>query len=193
MQEKSVRTQQDRRAATQSALLRTARALFAARGFAAVGAPEIAEAAGVTRGAITHHYADKTGLFRAVVQAEAQAVSAALADLPDGPEALRDGTRLWFRQMQDPGRVRILLIDGPAVLGAAAMARIDAETGGGTLAQALVHALPDRAPAEMAALGDILSAGFDRAALRIAEGAEPALYQAAIEALVDLVAGERLD
>ena len=193
MQEKSSRTQEDRRAATQAALLSAARALFATRGFTAVGAPEIAEAAGVTRGAITHHFLDKAGLFRAVVQAEAQAVGDALSALPDGANALREGARLWFREMQVPGRVRILLIDGPAVLGPGEMARIDAETGGGSLAQGLAAALPDRDPAQMPVLADILSAGFDRAALRIAEGADPVLYHSSIEALIDLVVSQKLD
>ncbi len=71
MQEKTTRTQADRRVATQAQLIATARALFAQQGFAGVGAPEIAEKAGVTRGAITHHFKDKTGLFHAVVRAEA--------------------------------------------------------------------------------------------------------------------------
>lgn len=185
MQEKSARRQADRRAATQAALLSVARDLFADRGFAGVGAPEIAETAGVTRGAITHHFVDKTGLFRAVAQAEAQAISRALTSLPSGPDALRQGTRLWFQAMQDPGRVRILLIDGPAVLGPSEMAQIDAATGGGSLAEGLAQMLPDRDAAELAALTDMLSAGFDRAALRIAEGAAPAPYLAAMDDLIN--------
>ncbi|TRW97535.1 TetR/AcrR family transcriptional regulator [Paracoccus sp. M683] len=184
MQEKSSRTQADRRAATQLALLGAARALFADRGYAGVGAPEIAELAGVTRGAITHHYGDKAGLFQAVVRAEAQAVAAVLAALPDGPLALRQGARLWFQAMADKGRVRILLIDGPAVLGPSEMARIDGATGGGALAQGLAQALPGSDPAKLSALADMLSAGFDRAALRIAEGARPEPYQAGIEDLI---------
>lgn len=191
MQEKSSRSQADRRAATQAALLTAARALFAERGFAGVGAPEIADAAGVTRGAITHHYADKTGLFRAVIQAEAQAVAQALAQVPDGPDALRQGTRLWFQAMQDKGRVRLLLIDGPAVLGPSEMAQIDAATGGGTLAHALAESAPGRDPAQMAALGDVLSAGFDRAALRIVEGAEAETFIMAILGLVLTLEGRR--
>lgn len=191
MQEKSPRSQADRRATTQAALLTAARALFAERGFAGVGAPEIADAAGVTRGAITHHFLDKTGLFRAVIQAEAQAVAKALALVPDGPDALRQGTRLWFQTMQEKGRVRLLLIDGPAVLGPADMAQIDAETGGGTLAQALAEAAPGRDPAQMAVLGDILSAGFDRAALRIAEGADAETFITAILGMVQTLEGQR--
>lgn len=185
MQEKSSRRQAERRAATQAALLKAARDLFAGRGFADVGAPEIALAAGVTRGAITHHYIDKAGLFQAVVRAEALSVANALADLPAGDDALRHGARLWFQAMRDPGRVRILLIDGPAVLGPSLMQQIDRETGGASLAEGLAQALPGSDPGQTAALAEILSAGFDRAALRISEGADPQPYLTAMEALIE--------
>ncbi|HEY3480113.1 MAG TPA: helix-turn-helix domain-containing protein, partial [Streptomyces sp.] len=62
------RTQQDRSAGTKAALVAAARELFATRGYQAVPADEITRAAGVTRGALYHHYADKQGLFRAVVE-----------------------------------------------------------------------------------------------------------------------------
>jgi len=63
------RTQAERSAATQEALISAARRLWGERGYAEVGTPEIAEAAGVTRGAMYHQYADKASLFRAVVEA----------------------------------------------------------------------------------------------------------------------------
>ncbi|MBA4492030.1 TetR/AcrR family transcriptional regulator [Paracoccus sp. S1E-3] len=186
MQEKSPRTQAQRRAATQAALIGVARDLFARHGFAGVGAPEIAQAAGVTRGAITHHFKDKTGLFHAVVTAEAETVGAALAALPPGDMA--GAVRHWFAVMEQPGRARILLIDGPAVLGAAEIARIDAATGAAELGDGLAEMLPGMAAPDLAALTEILSAGFDRAALRIAEGAPPAPY---ITALLGLIEGLR--
>jgi len=63
------RTQEQRSAATQQALQAAARRLWGARGYAEVGTPEIAETAGVTRGAMYHQYADKTALFAAVLEA----------------------------------------------------------------------------------------------------------------------------
>src|SRR5581483_3965600 len=63
------RTQAERSATTQQALITAARRLWGERGYAEVGTPEIAEAAGVTRGAMYHQYSDKAALFRAVIEA----------------------------------------------------------------------------------------------------------------------------
>src|SRR5271167_1827275 len=61
-------TQAARSARTRGALLAAARELFAAKGFAATGREEIAERAGVTRGALYHHFASKTHVAAAVVE-----------------------------------------------------------------------------------------------------------------------------
>src|SRR5256885_4582036 len=62
------RSQAERRAATRAALLAAGRALFAERGYAAVGTEEIVQRAGVTRGALYHHFAGKEELFAAVYE-----------------------------------------------------------------------------------------------------------------------------
>src|SRR5918992_2642094 len=61
------RSQAERRAATQRALLDAAREMFAERGYHGAAAEEIVRRAGVTRGAMYHHFEDKRELFRAVV------------------------------------------------------------------------------------------------------------------------------
>lgn len=117
------RTQEDRSAATQHALTSAARRLWGERGFAAVGTPEIVQAAGVTRGAMYHQFADKAALFRAVVEAVegdvmnrlAEAVVAAGAASP--ASALRAAVDEWLVVALDPEVRQLVLIDAPSVLG----------------------------------------------------------------------------
>ena len=73
------RTQEERSAATRDALIAAARKLWGLRGYAEVGTPEIASAAGVTRGAMYHQFADKATLFREVVEVVEQDVMARMA------------------------------------------------------------------------------------------------------------------
>ena len=64
----SSRTQAERRESTRAALIAAGRELFAARGFAAVGTEEIVRAAGVTRGALYHHFDGKRELLAAIYE-----------------------------------------------------------------------------------------------------------------------------
>jgi len=117
------RAQADRSAATRAALVAAARPLFAAHGFAEVSTDAIVVAAGVTRGALYHQFADKTALFEAVLAAvEADiarrlAAQAAAAGISDPVEALRHAVRTWLDICVEPEIHRIALIDGPSVLG----------------------------------------------------------------------------
>src|SRR5919109_2340615 len=77
---KQRRTQAERSATTQGALIQAARELFARDGYAATGREAIVERAGVTRGALYHHFTDKEGLFRAVVEELEADVMAQIAE-----------------------------------------------------------------------------------------------------------------
>jgi AcrR family transcriptional regulator len=117
------RTQAERSAATRDALIAGARPLFAARGYADVGTEEIVHAAGVTRGALYHHFADKTELFAAVFEAveievtsRVDAMVSAVGERPP-PELMRYGARAWLEACAEPEVQRIVLLDAPAVLG----------------------------------------------------------------------------
>ncbi|TGV64005.1 TetR family transcriptional regulator, partial [Mesorhizobium sp. M2D.F.Ca.ET.160.01.1.1] len=138
---------------------------------------EIVAAAGVTRGALYHHFADKPALFAAVVEQETAAVAKEI-DRASPPsfsprDALIAGSEAYLTAMRAPGRTRLLLLDGPAVLGRAAMDDIDNRHGNRSLREGLVAAMRARSmtklPAE--ALTALLGSAFDRAALAIEAGA----------------------
>jgi AcrR family transcriptional regulator len=184
------KTQEERRTQTRRALISAARRLFADNGYAGTGTPEIVAEAGVTRGALYHHFADKEALFAAVVEEEhllmAMAINAAGEnDEEPGPiRALVSGGDAFLDAMQDPGRRRILLVDAPSVLGRAAVDAIDARHG----LQTLVHGLRDAMEAgamrklPVETLAHILGAMFDRAALAPPE--ELGDYRKTIKALI---------
>jgi AcrR family transcriptional regulator len=115
------RTQAERSEATQSALVSTARRLFAERGYAGVGTEEIVRAAGVTRGALYHHFDGKAGLFRAVFEQIESELATRFAEealsVPDAWEAMAAGLELFLDVCREPEVRQIALLDAPAVLG----------------------------------------------------------------------------
>ncbi len=122
-------TQAERSARTRAALLASARRLFAEKGFANTGREEIAEAAGVTRGALYHHFASKTEVAAAVVagiedELVERVVTAALEGRGLREQLLR-GCRAYVEACADPTMARILA-DAPAVLGIEACRALDA-------------------------------------------------------------------
>jgi AcrR family transcriptional regulator len=191
MQEKVARrSNQQRREQTIEALLSAARALFLAKGFAGTATPEIVSAAGVTRGALYHHFEDKQALFRAVIEAEMAAVARQIerATPPALPpfEALIAGGRAFFAAMAQPGRISLLLIEAPAVLGFEELAALDRRHGGRTLAEGLSAAIEAGVLRELPVqpLAMMLSALYDRGALALAAGKNIDEIQAVIEALL---------
>lgn len=171
-------------------LLSAARRLFAENGYGATSTPEIVAAADVTRGALYHHFRDKQALFRAVVQDEAAAVATEIEARSAGAlsarEALLAGAKAYLAAMRESGRVRLLLLEGPAVLSREAMDALDAEHAARTLREGLADAVSSgeikRLPQE--ALTLLLSALFDRAALAVDGGHDPADLLQVIEAVV---------
>lgn len=186
-----VRSNRERTEATRDALLAAARSRFVSEGYGATSTPAIVADAGVTRGALYHHFHDKRELFQAVVEREAEAVAIEITAVGGGEprtprEALFDGSRAYLAAMQVPGRTRLLLIDGPAVLGSGDGRGLDDGHAGATLAAALARVLGD-APADVpvAATAMLLSAAFDRAALAIEAGQDRDGITAAMLGLVE--------
>ncbi|MCB1348195.1 MAG: TetR/AcrR family transcriptional regulator [Maritimibacter sp.] len=181
------RTQAQRRAETREKLLAAARELFVAQGFADTGTPQIVTSAGLTRGALYHHFEDKRDLFLALARQESAAVAATIerdtAGISDPDEALRTGIDAYFDAMALPGRARLLLSEAPAVLGYEVQSELTRAQGGDQLGEGLDQALPHLDAPTRAALTDVLSAAFDRAALAIAEGHDRTVYAEALKRL----------
>lgn len=192
MQEEKQRIpNRERNARTRAALLAAARARFVADGYAATSTPGIAAEAGVTRGALYHHFADKRALFAAVLEAEHEVVAAAIAaaaPAEEGPmAALRAGAHAYLAAMRAPGRTELMLIEGPAALGAEAAQDSDARHARRSLREGLAaaRAAGAIAPAPLEALSDVLGAAFDGAALALWRGRPEAEVAAAMLALID--------
>ena len=186
------RTNRDRTEKTRAALMQAARSLFIDKGYGDTSTPEIVAAAGITRGALYHHFEDKRALFRAIVMDEALAVASAIErEAPAGLspiDALLSGSAAYLDAMRAPGRTRLLLIEGPSVLGPAEMKELDEDNAARTLRSGLEAAIDERG-LPLAALADLLSAAFDRAALAIDAGEDVQEYAAAIAVLIRRVVG----
>jgi len=185
------RTQGERTAQTRAALITAARRQFGAGGFAEVGAERIAHEAGMTRGALYHQFADKTDLFAAVldeVEAEiAQRVAGAVAgfDPADTTGMLLAGADAWLDASAEPDLQRIVLLDGPSVLGWDRWREICLRHTVGLIAALLQDGI-DRgslAPQPVLALTHVLVGAVDEAALYIAQADD----RAAARADMDLV------
>lgn len=182
------RSNQTRSRETQTALLDAARALFVELGYAESSTPMIVQRAGTTRGALYHHYPDKKAIFRAVLEREAERAAEAIAASEADPEGLSPLDRLlrgadaYLEAMKHEGRTRLLLVDGPAILGASEMAEIDGRHARRSLELGLREFIGHNEieSAALKALTDVLSAVFDRAALATAESASADPYRDAI-------------
>lgn len=193
MQEtKTRRSNRDRTEATRGLLIAAARKLFTEKSYADTSTPEIVAAAGITRGALYHHFADKQALFQAVVEQEAEDVASEIErafgpDMEDPRAALLAGSQAYFGAMREPGRTRLLLLDGPAVLGRTVLDEIDSRHGNRTLRDALSAMMEagEIKPLPLDPLTELLGAAFDRAALAIEAGAPVDAYLDSLSALID--------
>lgn len=180
---------------TRARLLRAARKAFAEKGFAEASMDELTAAAGLTRGALYHNFGDKKGLLRAVIeQLDAEMVEKAR-------ETGRRAATPWAGFLEEcvayielalePEIQRIMLLDGPAVLGdpsrwpgQTACLRTTTET-----IQALIEAGTLR-PVDAEAAARLVNGAALDAALWVAAADEPrAVLPKAIEAFRCLASG----
>jgi AcrR family transcriptional regulator len=180
---RATKNKQDIRSeATRQRLVAAARTMFAERGYGGVGTEQIVQAAGVTRGALYHQFRDKADLFAAVAEtAQAEVAhritSGAESDGPLDPmTALYAGVRRFLEACADPAVERILLLDGPAVLGWQAWRDLADRYGLGLLQHGLQAAMDagaiTRQPVEP--LAHVLIGALDECALYVARATDPA-------------------
>lgn len=191
-------TRDERAEATRRALLQVARELFADRGYAAVGTEELVARAGVTRGALYHHFRDKQDLFRAVhEQLEQQlvrTVGAAMGGVTDPMEGLVTGVAAFLDACTDPPFIRIALQEAPTVLGWATWREIDERYGLGLVTAGLSAAMDAGAIRRQPVrpLAHLMLGALGEAALFIANADDPAAARQQIEpALLALLDGLR--
>jgi AcrR family transcriptional regulator len=192
----NVNRQASRSATTRAKLIRAARRLFARDGYAAVGTEEIVRRAGVTRGALYHQFADKQDLFLAVYeQVEQQLterVAATLGEVSSPFAALRAGIRVFLDACRTPEVQRIVLTDGPAVLGWEIWREV-AERNGLGLIEAVVGAAIDAGEIDelpRSALAHLLMGALDEAALLVVR--DPESSEAVATTLERLIDGLRV-
>jgi AcrR family transcriptional regulator len=190
-----VPTKAEQSEATRAALVGAAERLFAERGFADTPTEVVVQAAGVTRGALYHHFRDKTDLFRAVYESlEVQLlerVEQAVAGITDPLAVLRKGSEAFLDGCLDPAVQRIVLLEGPSVLGWDTWRELDMSYGLGMVTAVLDMAMKAgairKAPVEP--LAHVLLGGLNSAAMLMASAPDPAAARAdagkAVRVLID--------
>ena len=161
-------------ASTRANLLATGRTLFGAAGFADTSIEDIAAAAGVTKGAVYHHFTGKDDLFRAVYEQVKREITDQVAPsfLEPAPwDALLAGCQATLDAHLDPEVRRIVLFDGRAVLGWRVAREIESRYGAivlrGALRRTMNAGLIERQP--LAPLALMLNGALTEACLLIAD------------------------
>lgn len=196
------RTQAERSEATREALIAAARPRFAESGYAGVGTEEIVRAAGVSRGALYHHFEGKRELFAAVYErverelAERIATGALGAGASSPLEAMRAGAEMFLAACTEPEAQRIVLLDGPSVLGWDRWREIAAEHGLGLIEASLGAAIEagEIEAQPVRPLAHILMGALDEAAMLVARAEDPGAMRTQVRrALGSLLDGLRAD
>lgn len=194
------RLRQEQAATTRAALVRAARELFGRQGYHAAGTHELVATAEVTRGALYHHFQDKAALFEAVfreVEADlVQQAADAVQPLLDDPwRQLLSGLEVFLQLIaSQPEKQRVLLLDGPVVLGWSRWRELESSSSLGHLANSLDRSMAAGRLARqpVAPLAHLILAALNEAALLIANADDPAATQVEVaRALVRLVDGLR--
>lgn len=180
---------------TRAKLIAVGRDIFARDGYAHAATEDIVNTAGVTRGALYHHFTNKDDLFRAVVEDIQQEIAGRIVaeseKATDSWAELVAGCRAFLASSIDPKVQRIMLIDAPAVLGWEAWRKLDAEYGTRLLREILdvLHHQGIIKPHSMEALVHLLTGAMNEASLWIAQSPQPQEALAAAQAELETLLG----
>ena len=191
------RTQAERSEATREALVAAARRLFTERGYENVGTAEIVRAAGVTRGALYHHFGDKASLLDAVyarIEAESTERVARVvlgSELHSPMDAMKAGIVAFLEECAKPELRQIALHDAPAVLGWERWREIGAANGLGLIEASLGAAIEAGEIRELPVkqTAHLLMGALDEAAMMLARDERPEARAEVTEVLVALLEG----
>lgn len=185
---------------TRAALVSVARKLFAKHGYAGVGTEEIVGRAGVTRGALYHHFRGKEDLLRAVLHDLARelaekSAAAALAET-DQWEQILAAVDAFLDACTDPAVQQIMMTDAPSVLGWDEWREIDSQYGLGLVKASLENAMETgliaRQPVDP--LAHLVVGALDEAAMYIARAADSAVARTEMGGSIErMLAGLRID
>jgi AcrR family transcriptional regulator len=172
-------TKAQQREATIARLIEIACEIFTRDGYANAATEEIVQRAGVTRGALYHHFGSKEGLFQAVLshiqQQVALRIEVVVAEQSDIWEQLVAGSVAFLEVSLDPQVQRIMLIDAPSVVGWSLWRELDAENSMKSLRESLselmVRGFLPQIPLD--ALTHMLSGAMNESALWIAQSDDP--------------------
>jgi AcrR family transcriptional regulator len=173
------RTQQERSTVTTGTLIDAARKLFAAQGYAGTSLDDVARESDVTKGALYHHFEDKTALFRAVFEGEQRRLAAQVAEAharqSDRWKGFHMGCRAFLDALLESGVQRIALLDAPAVLGWDGMRAIEARYSFALLLRGLEFAIADGriAPRVAEPLAHMLFGAMCEGAMFVARSSHP--------------------
>jgi AcrR family transcriptional regulator len=191
------RTQAERSEATREALIGAARGLFTERGYDHVGTEEIVRAAGVTRGALYHHFGDKASLLEAVygrIEAESTERVARVvlgSELHSPLDAMKAGVAAFLEECAKPELRQIALHDAPAILGWERWREIGAANGLGLIEASLGAAIEAGEIRELPVkqTAHLLMGALDEAAMVLARDERPEARAEVTEVLVALLEG----
>jgi AcrR family transcriptional regulator len=181
--------------ATRGQLIEVATGLFAAHGYEGTSIEAVLTAAGVSRGALYHHFAGKEALFAAVLGAVSERITAQITEVVSGctdpVDAVRTGALGWIDLAGDPVIQQIMLVDAPSVLGWEQWRAMDEGRTVGAM-QAMLQAVSDtgRLPGELVVpFAHMILAALDEAAMVVARAADTQLAAAeerkAVEEFLD--------